>query len=49
MAFGDQQNDVAMLKAAGEPYLMETAPEQIRQYGFPSCSSVIARVRERLL
>lgn len=49
MAFGDQQNDVAMLQAAGEPYLMENAPEQVKAYGFPVCRSVPDKVRERLL
>ena len=40
-AFGDQFNDVSMLKAVGRPYLMQTAPEDLRQMGFAPCRNVL--------
>ncbi len=39
-AFGDQQNDVSMLEAVGHPYLMDTAPRELRQKGFAPCRDV---------
>ena len=30
MAFGDNYNDLPMLKLAGRPYLMESAAEELR-------------------
>lgn len=39
-AFGDQQNDVSMLEKAGHPYLMDTAPEELKQKRFVLCRDV---------
>lgn len=39
MAFGDNFNDVPMLRLAGYPYIMDTAHPQLREE-FPVCSSV---------
>ena len=40
-AFGDQFNDVSMLQAVGRPYLMCSAPEELRKMGFSPCQSVL--------
>lgn len=39
MAFGDNFNDVPMLRAAGRPYIMDTAHPRLREE-FPVCSRV---------
>lgn len=49
MAFGDQHNDLGMLQAAGMPFLMETAPESVKRYGFPLCADVLSTVEKHLL
>lgn len=44
-AFGDQFNDLAMLKAVGHPYLMESAPDELKQYSFTPCKNVIGTLK----
>lgn len=39
MAFGDNFNDLPMLRLAGRPYIMDTAHPQLRE-AFPVCSDV---------
>lgn len=41
VAFGDQFNDVSMLKAVGRPYLMQSAPEALKRMGFAPCQNVL--------
>ena len=40
-AFGDQFNDVSMLNKVGHPFLMTTAPEELRRMGFAPCENVL--------
>lgn len=44
-AFGDQFNDLAMLQSVGHPYLMENAPETLKQYPFYVCKNVLDTIR----
>lgn len=47
-AFGDNWNDVSMLRAVGQPYLMETAHPDLRAQFPRQCSSVTAVLEEML-
>lgn len=40
-AFGDQYNDLAMLQTVGHPYLMQNAPDALKEYGFSPCETVM--------
>ncbi|MBQ9943465.1 MAG: HAD-IIB family hydrolase [Clostridia bacterium] len=44
-AFGDQFNDLAMLNAVGHPYLMETAPNELKFHSFTPCKNVIETIK----
>lgn len=44
-AFGDQFNDLAMLKAVGHPFLMESAPEELKSNPFCKCNDVICELK----
>ena len=37
MAFGDNDNDIGLLLAAGESYAVETAPEEVKRSAGNSC------------
>ena len=45
-AFGDQHNDVSMLDAVGHPFLMDTAPAELRQRGYAPCHHVLDTLNE---
>ena len=48
MAFGDNYNDLSMLRSVGHPYLMANAAEELRRSNpFPTCATV-AEVLARL-
>ena len=48
-AFGDQFNDLAMLHTVGHPYLMESAPDELKKYAFLPCKNVIESIMNDLL
>ena len=48
-AFGDQFNDLAMLKAVGHPYLMENAPAELKTFQFTPCKNVIDEMKTFLV
>lgn len=41
VAFGDQFNDVSMLDAVGNPFLMENASEKLKSRGYRLCRKVL--------
>ncbi len=45
VAFGDQFNDVSMLNAVGHPFLMETAPQELKGSGYRLCRKVLPVLR----
>jgi len=47
-AFGDQYNDVSMLDAVGHPFLMDSAPAELRQKGYAPCHHVPDTLNEIL-
>ncbi|MBQ9263418.1 MAG: HAD-IIB family hydrolase [Clostridia bacterium] len=47
-AFGDQYNDLSMLKIVGHPYLMDTAPAGLKEKGFAPCRSVLETIDQIL-
>lgn len=47
-AFGDQQNDLAMLNWAGQPYLMSHAAPELRAMGYQQADDVLAVMRRIL-
>ena len=51
MAFGDNHNDLPMLRTVGHPCLMEGAPEELRGLPYPKTDrpeTVIARLLEKM-
>lgn len=46
LAFGDQFNDVSMLRMVGYPYLMESASPELKAMGFRSCHKVLPVLQE---
>lgn len=45
VAFGDQFNDASMLDAVGHPFLMENAPEGLKNRGYRLCRKVLPVLR----
>lgn len=45
MAFGDQFNDLAMLRFSGHPFLSPRAPEDVRRCGIPVAEDVFDKIR----
>jgi len=48
-AFGDDENDISMLKAAGKGYLMGSAHENLKRHAFEHCHDLEATVHAIVL
>ncbi len=44
-AFGDDENDVSMLKEAGRGFVMDTAHEAVKSHGFEVCHDLFGFIR----
>ena len=48
-AFGDDENDVSMLLAAGTGFIMSTAHQRVKIHGFLECNDIVATIEKFIL